>query len=79
MNPRMLASPDTKSALGFYALLVRMGGIQCDYGTGTDSSAESGATAVEAPMRATGADSGAGTAGCPVLLCNEILQINPCS
>ena len=44
MNPRMLASPHTKSALDFNALLVRMGSIQFEYGTDTGSSAESGAT-----------------------------------
>ena len=58
----------------------------------TDSSAESGATAVEAPMHATGADSGAGTAGNPVFPQEEgqlnkalfvqqekVMPINPCS
>ena len=75
----MLASPDTKSALDVDALLVQMGRIRSDYVNDTDSSAESGATAVEAPMHATGADSGAGAAGSPVFPCNEIMQTNPCS
>ena len=81
MNPRMLASPGNKSELDFNVLLVRMGCIQSDHGTDTDSSAESGATPDKAPMHATGADSGAGTAGIhsPVFPCNEILQSNPCS
>ena len=92
MSPRVLASPDSKSALNLNALLVKMGSIQSDYGTDTDSSVESGATAVETPMHATGADSGAGTAGNPVspregwqlnksLLIDQeqVMPINPCS
>ena len=87
----VLTSPDSKSALDLNALLVRMGSIQSDYGTDTESSAESGATAVETPMHATGADSGAGTAGNPVfprkrrqlnqsLFTDQekVMPINPC-
>ena len=92
MSPGMLASPDTESALDSNALLVRMGSIQSDDGTDTDSNAESGANAVEAPMHATGADSGAGTAVNPVfpqeggqlnkslfIHQEEVMPINPCS
>ena len=75
MNPIMLPSRGSQVAEYFNALLVRMGSIQSEFGTDTDSSAESGATAIGTPMHATDANSGAGAAGNP-MFSRQAWQLN---